>query len=695
MSADLPPQTPVEPARRSLLERLSIVWVIPAVALAIALGVAWNSYAERGPLLELTFESATGIQAGQTELRYREVAVGLVEAVTFTEGLGQVLVSVRLDKKVASYVDADAQFWVVQPRVTLQGVSGLGTVLSGVYIEGIWDDVPGGFIARHAALADAPLNFSGRSGLALRLRAVGDTGISEGAPIVYRGVEVGRIGRAEVSADGSTVEADAIVFAPHDRMITSATRFWDSSGLSFSLGPGGVQVGFSSLSTLLSGGVTFETLLSGGTAVEPGTGFDVYPNEGDALTSIFTQDSGPPLTLVAIFEENVPGLSVGAPVDMGGLRIGKVTAISGLLDTERFGDDRVRLAAALELHPGRLGLGGAVTAEEALDYLDGRVAEGLRARLVSASILTGGLKVELVELRDMPPARIGRTEGRKPEMPTTAAEISDVSRTAEGLYERLNGLPIEEVMQSAIDALNNVSRLAGSDEIRAVPGEVLALVDDARGLVGSEDAQALPERVAAVAAQLETLTAALNENDAAGRLSEALESLAAAAQSFDDATAGVPELVSRLSGVAKKVEALSLEELVERASTLLDSADGVIDSDEARALPADLSAALEEVRRVLSELREGGLVENANATLASARAAADDIALAARDVPEILNRAASVLDEAAATLRGYDAARGIGRDLDMALREVERAARAVTSLANALERNPNSLLFGR
>lgn len=690
-----PPDAPVIPAGKSLWERLSIVWVIPAVALAIALGVAWNSYAERGPLLELSFENALGIKAGETELRYRDVTVGLVEDVAFTDGLGQVLVSVRLDKNVAPYVDEDAAFWVVRPEVSTRGVTGLNTVLSGIFIQGIWNDEPGGFVARHTGKAEAPLNRDGQPGLRLRLRAAPNVGLTEEAPIVYRGIEVGRIGKAEISPDGASVEAEAIVFAPHDRLISTATRFWDTSGFSFSIGPGGASIDFSSLAALVSGGITFQTVVSGGTGVAPGTRFDVYADEASARASLFGDEDGAALSLTAIFDENVPGLAVDAPVDLGGLRVGRVTAINGIVDEGRFGDRRVRLAATLAIRPGRLGLDRELTAEGALDFLDRGVQDGLRARLASASILTGGLKVELVELEDAPPASIDRDAAPNPVIPTAEGDIADLSASAEGVFTRINALPIEETLQSAIAMMNNISQLTGNDDIRAVPGEVRALLDDAQGIVGSDETQALPGRISAAVDEIERLLTDLNEQATAARLTEALEQAAAAAQSVEEAVAGVPDLVAQLQAVAAKAEQMPLDELSARLSDLLHSADRLIDTDAARALPGDLSTTLEELRAILQAAREGGIIENANATLASARSAADDISAAADDLPALLARAETVLDEAARTISGYDAAQGVGRDLDIALREVRRAAEAVASLARALERDPNSLLFGR
>ena len=794
---DTPPNVPIRPARRSLLERLSVVWIVPIAALLIALGVAWQSYNDRGPLLEITFENASGVVAGQTELRYRDVGVGLVESVAFTAGLDHVLVSVRVNKEVAQFIDEDSQFYVVRPEISARGVTGLETVLSGVYIQGVWDTEAKGFQVRHQGATDEPLLTGDQRGLRLRLRAAPEAGLTERAPIIYQGVEVGRIGQAEITSDGNTVEADAVIFAPHDRLVTSATRFWDASGFSFSIGPSGAKVDFSSVAALVSGGVTFRTVVSGGDPVSDGQDFVVYADEGTARASVFSAEEGSETNLTAIFDENVSGLAVDAPVDLGGVRVGRVSALNGIVDPLRFGDNKVRLAATLSVRPSRLGLEEQTTPDEALDFLADRVEAGMRARLATASLLTGGLKVELILLDDpdSAPARLDMSNEPYPLMPTADSDIADVSASAEGLFDRVSQLPIEELLNSAINVMDNISRVAGSPDLRALPtdlratvSEVQGAVEDVRNVLGSDAVQDLPVRITAVADQVETLITQLNEQDASGRVLAAIDAAAQAASDVSGATDGIPELIASLDAVARKAEALPLEDLTtevsglaaeartllaaeatqalpanvaatlaeidalltdardkgltdsivaalnsaqeaaaqvstsfdgvpalidrlnavaakaetvpldqlsEDLSDLMQSANAVLDTDGARQLPEDLGNALRELQAVLSDLREGDVVANVNATVDSARQAADTLRDVAERLPDVLAQAQRVLSQAATTVSGYDAERGVGRDVSLALREVQRAAEAVNSLARALERAPNSLLFGR
>ena len=338
------PEAPVKSARRGLMERISIIWIVPLAALLVVLFIAWQSYTDRGPLVEISFENAAGVKEGSTELRYRDVAIGLVEEVGFTEGLGRVLVSVRVDKDVAPFIDKDARFWVVRPQVTTQGVTGLNTVLSGVYIEGLWDDQPGGYAGRFEGLPDAPLEREGKDGLRLTLRASGKASLFENTPILYRGVTVGRVGKPSISEDGSTAQAEAMIFEPHDRLVSSATRFLGHVGLFLLAGAQRRCARFQLRGLSRRGrrdvrdhGVGRESCRSRDHSSPS------IPRNRPRRTSLFAADEGEALSLSVVFSENIGGLTADAPVEMNGLKIGEVTSLNGMIDEEEFGDNRVRL----------------------------------------------------------------------------------------------------------------------------------------------------------------------------------------------------------------------------------------------------------------------------------------------------------------------------------------------------------------
>ena len=100
-----PPDVPISPTRKMFLSGASVIWIIPILALIVALFVAYRSYSERGPVIVVEFEEGAGISAGETELRFRDVTVGVVEKVGFTSDLDRVTAHIRLDKDVAPYID--------------------------------------------------------------------------------------------------------------------------------------------------------------------------------------------------------------------------------------------------------------------------------------------------------------------------------------------------------------------------------------------------------------------------------------------------------------------------------------------------------------------------------------------------------------------------------------------------------------
>ncbi|MEL6691162.1 MAG: MCE family protein, partial [Pseudomonadota bacterium] len=707
----------------------------------------------------------------------------------------RVVVDVRFDVEVAPYIDEDASFWIVSPQVTTSGVTGLDTVLSGVYLEGSWDTNASGTVYEIEGLEEAPLLTAYREGTVIELRSNRPSGLAENTPILYKGIEVGRLGPARISRDGNSVFANAIIYEPHDRLITTATRFWDTSGFSISIGPNGANLDFSSLASLISGGITFGTLVSGGEPLREGLVFDVFPGEGAARNSIFEESSGQTISMMMIFDENVSGLAAGADVEWRGVRIGQVTNVTGVVDEDAFGDARVRLLASVEIQPSRFGLGGDPTEEAVLAYLSERVDVGLRARLASASIITGGLKIELVIDEDAEAADLILDADPFPRFPVTASDIADVSATAEGVFERVNALPVEDLLDSAIAFLDNATALVASPELRDTPAEILGLLSDARGVIGSEEVQGLPEGVGALVADLQlasadlrNLLADVQEAGMVERLLAAVDEVGAAAEAANAALQGIPELTAEVTALAQKANALPLETLLSEVTTLASDLGDVTASASFKALPASaqeavgeltsllnslteadtaatlnatltdasaaataieasvegvpslvarldqiaanaaevelatlaaeleailasaselfggaseadlpeaLAGALGEAEAALADLRAGGIIDTANATLASARDAAAAIEGAAEDLPALVDRVNATLAEAQSTLSDYGGDSTFARETSSAMREIERAAKALSDLARAIERNPNSLLLGR
>ena len=168
-----------------------------------------------------------------------------------------------------------------------------------------------------------------------------------------------------------------------------------------------------------------------------------------------------------------------------------------------------------------------------------------------------------------------------------------------------------------------------------------------------------------------------------------------AAEAVTSSVEGVPELITDIKTVASKAASLEFDVLIQELTSLTSSAEALVSSPETAQLPVALSGALDQLNATLRELREGGAVENVNQTLASARNAADSIAVSSRDLPQVINRLNALFVQAGRTIEGYNRGDELSRSVEATLRDIQQAAGALEKLARTIERNPNSLLLGR
>ena len=672
------PAAPVSETRRSRRGIVSAVWLVPVVAVLIALAIAYQSWSDRGVLIAISFPDASGITVGQTTLRYREVTVGIVEDVGFTSDLSEVNVYVRVNNDIAPFLDESASFWIVQPQVTARGVQGLNTILSGTYLQGTWDNRAGE--AQTAFVGDerAPIIPPGVQGTAIVLRAKDSSRLGPGAPILYRGIEVGEVSAPTLSPDGTEVRVDAFILSPYDRQLSTATRFWDASGVSASLGAGGVDVRIGSIASILEGGVNFDTLISGGTPIDTGYVYNIFDTEDAARTSSFEAPAEQTVAISALFPTASGGLSEGAVVRYRGVRVGLVTGITGFIRPED-PTNEVQLLAVMALQPQRMGFGDGGNELDGIDFIDNLVAEGLRAQLVSTSIFGGSLAIELVDAPDAPRSRLEIGVAANPLIPTIPAEIDDITASAQSVLQRINDLPVEELLGSATDLLNNVNRIAADESTRAIPSEVIALLAEGRGLV--EDGQTVlsaPEIAAtladiqAISGNLRQVSADIAERDIATTLSDALASARAAADNIAAGTENLDAVVGSARVTLDGVNGILADEGTQAipglAADTLRNARDVIAAPELDTILSDLAAASADIRSVVAPFDGTAISATVTRALAAIDTTAANVAAGTADLGSLRSQIDGVVAAADALLASADtqaipgAARGLLED---------------------------------
>lgn len=437
---------------------ISAVWVIPIVAALIGSWLVFKSALEEKTLIEVTFKSAAGIEAGKTIVKLHNIKIGSVKEVKFAEDLSKIIVVMEFEGIKASRFTESTRFWVVKPRIGIGGVSGLDTLLSGAYIE--IDPGESGLPIKKFVGLEEPGNFQlGNPGTTYFLKTDKLGSLSRGSPIKYRNIEVGFVTRYSLSKNSDFVDVEIFVRSPFDKLVEDKTRFWDVSGLDVDVGAEGLKVNLDSISSLMSGGVSFFTSDNPtGVQAKESTVFKLHSTEHEEFeeTKVFSV----PMRLY--FDNGVEGLDVGAPVEYKGLRFGTVSDIS--VEADRKTDDLLTFAT-INIEPDRFPIiGGSEHKDDsqrtklAHRFFEKMAKRGMRAQLKSGNLLTGKSLVSLSMFPDAKKESLYYVD-KLAVFPTMPESLSGIMQDVNQAINRLESLPLEEIgtnIQKMTESINSL-----------------------------------------------------------------------------------------------------------------------------------------------------------------------------------------------------------------------------------------------
>src|SRR6202140_4637155 len=340
------------PPNATLLPRrwFAWVWVVPAVAAAIVIGLAVRGLGDRGPLITISFTDPEGLQAGETRIRHKDVDLGTVESVFLTSDMSRVVVRARMRRSAVAHLTAATRFWIVRPRVGFGGISGLSTLVSGSYIE----MYPGEGEPERSfvGLDEPPAIIPDTPGRSFTLHANDLGSLVSGSQISYRGVPVGEVEGFALDRQHHQIEIYAFIRSPHEGLIHAESRFWNSGGVDVSVGVTGLRFRASSWQQLVSGGISFDTpdAVLANPSSDAGAVFRLYDNQDDAQ-----QDPrGPTLLYRVNFTGTAAGaVGPGTTVQMLGATIGQVTEAHLQYNDEA---QLMLTSVTLQLDPSRIGI---------------------------------------------------------------------------------------------------------------------------------------------------------------------------------------------------------------------------------------------------------------------------------------------------------------------------------------------------
>ena len=479
MAEQTPPGgTPVHKVSVSKKERsrISWIWLVPLIAAVAGLSLVVRTWMQSGPEITIQFETAEGLEVGKTQLRYKDVTIGQVKGIGFNEDRSKVVVEAELTRNVSNLAREGTNFWVVRPRLGVSGVSGLGTLVSGAYIgvdaaEDNGDTPTKATKFAFVGLETPPAVTHDREGKRFKLKARDLGSLDIGSPVYYRRISVGRVVGYSLDEDGKAVNVEIFIDAPHDKFVTSGTRFWNASGVDFSVNADGLKVRTQSLVSVAIGGIAFEDVSPRSTemAKESET-FELYT--GEAIAKANTD--GEPFPVRMRFDQSVRGLSVGAPIDFQGITLGDVTKITIDFDTKT---KRFFAWVDATLYPERLGRLYEEIRAEAEKVGTGHLAPGqvmtvmvkygLRAQMRSANLLTGQLFIVLDHFPKAPPVDYKPTEPMT--IPTIPGQFDQLQEQITSIVNKVEKIPFEQIGNELRSTLANTSKLMGRLEKDVAP----------------------------------------------------------------------------------------------------------------------------------------------------------------------------------------------------------------------------------
>ncbi|WP_319927040.1 intermembrane transport protein PqiB [Xenorhabdus littoralis] len=470
-------------ARISKLKSWSPVWIVPIITVLIGAWILFYHFSHQGPEVTLITSNAEGIEAGKTKIKSRSVDVGVVERVSLSDNLGQVIIKARLNVGMERLLHKDTAFWVVKPQIGREGVSGLSTLLSGVFIE-LQPSTEGEEERTFSLLDSPPLASPDAKGMRLILTSEKAGRLTPGDPVLFRGYRVGSVETGTFDPKSRLVRYQIFINAPYDGLLTTNVRFWKDGGVAFDMSSQGLRVEVASLSTLFGGGVSFDVPKGWGlgSLVKEKEVFKLYDNENSIQNVLYTEHKD----LLLFFSDSVRGLQQGAPVEFRGIRVGTVAKIPFYTEgvKQRF-DNEFRIPVLIHIEPERFSkeLGNEFYTKKELREV---IARGLRATLKSGNLLTGAL---FIDLDFYPNEKVweGPNEiAGYGTLPTVSGGLAQIQQKVIMTLDKINNMQIEPVFIQATRTLEESQKT-----IKAAQ----KTMDELNRILASKEAQGLPKDI--------------------------------------------------------------------------------------------------------------------------------------------------------------------------------------------------------
>ena len=678
---------------------LSIVWIIPLVTLLVGGWLIVKTLSEQGPRATISFKTAEGIEVGKTRIKYKNVDIGVVEKIKFSDDFSNIILTVDFMEGSEKFLRRSTRFWVVKPQLSLRGATGLSTIISGAYIE--IEPGTGAPKLHFIGLEKQPVVKSDEQGKKITLVTQKLGSVDTGSPIYYQGLLAGEVLGYELGNDRKSTYVHTFIKDPFDQLIRGNTNFWNVSGINVSMGADGFKVQTESIQSMLFGGIAFEspeTLEQATTDIDKLV-FTLHESYESIKKHAYTKK----IKFIMFFDSSIRGLNLGAPVEFKGIKVGTVLDVRLEFDS---GSTSFRIPVLIEIEPQRIIERGNQEMDQSHQALQRLVKRGLRARLQTGSLLTSQLFVEL-DMHPGSPINLSGSDTPYPELPTLpTSNFGAITQSAEDLLAKLNAVDIKEVTSVLIDTIKTANKTMHNAD---------KAIESANTLIGKPGIPEAIENIRITLKNFKNITQKVDDSNLIASATKTFSSVDKTINSADKAinnantlisAPGIPEAIEDIrialknfKNITQKVNDTNLiasasktlsnvGEIITKSNQTLSNANKAIDSmintaDNANKLITSpgITESIEDIRVSLKNFKSIMLKVD-NSKIQEAIAAGH---LALENLSQTLDKTSKMMEPNSP----------IQYNLIELTKEFEETSRAIRSLIETLERNPQELIFGK
>lgn len=447
------------------------IWIVPFIALIIAGWLAYQYFSELGPEIKIIFPTNEGLNAGQSQIKYRNVPIGTVKKIVLQKDGEGVAVIARMEKTATPYLNTNAKFWIVKPEVGISGVSGLETLISGTYIDMF--STKGGEPAKSFLGLTQTYRYN-EDGKYFQLSAPSSYNIKKGTPVYFKNIKAGQVEHVYISLDGQSVDFVVFINKLYVPYVHRSSKFWVTSAVEMSLVHGRLDVNVAPVTHLLQGGIEFSSTGKDISHKVPDKYvFRLYKNANLAEGQVIGKGGDFVNTFEILTEDAIAKLKRGAFVQYEGYEVGRVKDIALSYNKKTH---KIQGQVLVDID-----LSSFASEEDNMTSCQQKfyqaLEEGLSAKISSADPFTGTLFVDLVFESNTTKRTVihGEHFVRLPSVPNDTRGIAEgVERLVASLNKVVddNAEPIEKIVADLQQSVKNLNAMTDSKSFKTMPDEM-------------------------------------------------------------------------------------------------------------------------------------------------------------------------------------------------------------------------------